>query len=512
MVHSPLRSCGIRGAGVVLALALLLVPLLPDCRVCRANPASGLFDVLNPGIARDLGLGGDPFRSSLTDQASWWGDSMQAAEAVLAYRLEYFEPISPRLTRGRGWLRHRGNEVRGASSVPVGNGRLFGQLGLTHQDQELMADDLGNRYSLTGKGGQGDLLLRLQGLPAGLALQFSAPLGASSDRMRSMPLGIGIRYGIPDRIIFQASTVRRLYDHAVDLAIEDDTIASFLNLARVISTVDTRIHLGAASWLAYTLRSNKFGNIDQLTDAYRYEIIPVGRSIAYELELVVGRKEDYAVLLRGVWLDFDVGGSAHWGGQRFGRINYFKGDHRTGVVAFEKTGGGNTRWLADITVTELRGRVWGNIESWPFTDSLGDLLGARMTFKGRARAHWMRYHAGLDREVGRGRLKVGLAWYNIFPEAEVQSWRSGLGFPLGSRDNYTLETDHLQLAAVSLGGSIPWGRFRCKGEVFQVVYGNIHNTLKRPEDNVEDPVEAAAARPTGWFGGTYARVGVHYRF
>jgi len=124
----------------------------------------------------------------------------------------------------------------------------------------------------------------------------------------------------------------------------------------------------------------------------------------------------------------------------------------------------------------------------------------------------MRYHAGLDREVGRGRLKVGLAWYNIFPEAEVQSWRSGLGFPLGSRDNYTLETDHLQLAAVSLGGSIPWGRFRCKGEVFQVVYGNIHNTLKRPEDNVEDPVEAAAARPTGWFGGTYARVGVHYRF
>ncbi len=512
MAHRPVPSCGIHGAGVVLALALLLVPMLLDCQVCRANPASGLFDVLNPGIARDLGLGGDPFRSSLIDETSWWGDSMQAERTAVAYRLEYFEPIAPRLTRGRGWLRHSGNEVRGASSVPVGNGRLYGQFGLTHKDQALMADELGNQYSLAGKGGQGDLLLRLQDLPEGLTLQFSAPLGATSDHMRSMPLGIGIRYGIPDRFIFQASRVRRLYNHALDLAVEDDTIASSLNLARVIATVDTRLYLGSASWLAYTLRTNDFEDIDKLSDAFRYEIIPVGRSVSYELDLVVGRKEEYAFLLRGVWLDFDVGGSAYWGGQRFGKVNYFKGDHRTGVMAFEKTGAGNTRWLADITLTELRGRAWGRIESWPFTDSLGDLLGARMTFKGQVRAHWMRYHAGLDRKVGRGRLKLGLAWYNIFPQAEVQSWRSGFGFPIGSRDNYSLDTDHLQLGAVSLGGTIPWGDFRLEGDVFQIVYGGIHHTFKRPEDDEETPVKEPTADPAGWFGGTYARVGLRYDF
>ena len=512
MVRRPIPLAGIHSARVVLTLALLLVSMLLDGRVCLANPASGFLDVLNPGIARDLGLGGDPFKSSLTDQASWWGDSMQAERTAVAYRLEYFEPIAPRLTRGRGWLRHVGNEIRGASSVPVGNGRLYGQLGLTHKDQELMVDELGNQYSLAGKGGQGDMLLRLQDLPEGLAFQFSAPLGASSDHMRSMPLGIGIRYGIPDRFIFQASSVRRLYNHALDLEVEDDFIASSLNLARVISSVDARLYLGSASWLAYTLRTNKFEDIDQLTDAFRYEIIPVGRSTSYELELAVGRKEEFAFLLRGVWLDFDVGGSAYWGGQRFGKINYFKGDHRTGVLAFEKTGGGKNRWLADITLTELRGRVWGKIESWPFTDSIGDLLGGRMTFKGQMRAHWMRFHAGLDRTVGRGRLKVGLAWYNIFPEAVAQSWRSGFGFPIGSRDNYSLDTDHLQLGAVSLGGSIPWGAFRLEAEVFQIVFGKIHNTFKRPDDDDDPPVEGPAAEPGGWFGGTYARVGLRYGF
>ena len=512
MVRRLIPPAENHSAGAGLAFALLFALVLLNGVPCRANPASGLFDILNPGIARDLGLGGDPFMSSLTDQASWWGDSMQAERTTIGYRLEYFEPISPRLTKGRGWLRHTGNEVRAASSLPVGTGRVYGQLGLTHKDQELMVDELGNKYSLAGKGSQGDILLRFQDLPEGLAFQFSAPLGASNDHMRSMPLGFGIRYGIPDRFIFQASRVRRLYNHALDLEVEDDTIASSLNLARVISSIDTRLYLGSASWLAYSLRTNKFEDIDQLTDAYRYEIIPVGRSISYEIELAIGRQEEYAFLLRGVWLEFDVGGSAYWGGQRFGKINYFKGDHRTGVLAFEKTSGEKNRWLADITLTELRGRTWGKIESWPFTDSIGDLMGARMTFKGLFRAHWMRFHGGLDRAVGRGRLKVGVAWYNIFPEAEILNWKSGLGFPIGSRSFSSLDTDHLQLGALSLGGTIPWGRFRLDLEVFQIIYGNTHNTFRRPDDDGEELPTAPEIDPGGWYGGTFARAGLRYHF
>ena len=512
MVRSLISPTGIRRAGVAQTLALLSLVMFLAVRPGLANPASGLLDLLDPGIARDLGLGGDPCMSAVADQTSWWGESLQAERPTLRYGLEYFEPISPWLTRGRGWLRHVGNEVRGASSLPVGQGRIYGQLGVSHQDQEMHVDELGNRYSLAGKGTQGDVLIRLQDIPEGLAFQVSVPLGASSDHMRSMPLGFGLRYGIGDRFIFQASKVRRLYNHAVDLLVEDNAIISSLNLARVICTVDSRLYLGRASWLGYTFSSNDYQEIDQLTDAYRYEIIPTGRTTSYEIELVIGRQEEYAFLLRGIWLDFDVGGSAYWGGQRFGKINYFQGDHRTGVLAFEKLGGDGNRWLADVTLTEIQGRFWGKIESWPFTDSLADLLGGRMTFKGQFQAHWMRLHVGMDRPVGRGRLKAGLAWYNIFPEAQALSWRSGLGFPIGTRDFHILETDHLQLGAVALGGAIPWGAFRLDLEVFQVVFGNIHNTFQRPADEEVEFPSGPETEPGGWYGGTFARAGLRYVF
>ena len=513
MVRRLIPSAGIRSAGVALTLALFFVLLLLETAPCLAEPASGLLDLLNPGIASDLGLGGDPFLSSFTDQTSWWGESMQADRTILRYQLEYFEPISPWLTQGRGWLRHTGNEVRAASSFPVGDGRIYCQLGVSHKDQELLVDELGNMYSLTGKGSQVDVLARIQDLPEGLTFQVSAPLGASSDHMRNMPLGFGLRYGIPDRFIFQASRVRRLYNHALDLLVEDEAINSSLNLARVIWTVDSRLYLGAASWLAYTIRTNDFEEIDQLTDAYRYEIIPTGRTTSYEIELVTGRHENFSWLLRGLWLDYDLGGSAYWGGQRFSKINYLRGDHRTGVLAFEKNTGEKNRWLADITLTELRGHAWGNIESWPFTDSIGDLLGARMTFKGQFRAHWMRLHGGLDRAVGRGRLKMGLVWYNIFPEAEARTWRSGLGFPIGTRKSVVLDTDHLQIGALALGGIIPMGSFRLDLEVYQVVFGNIHNNSQRSggDDSEESPAGPEAAHG-GWYGGTYARVGLRYLF
>jgi hypothetical protein len=512
MIHSLIPPVGIRSAGVVLTLALLSTWLPLEAIPCRANPASGLLDLLNPGIASDLGLGGDPFGSAITDQTSWWGESLQANRTTLLYQLEYFEPVSPWLTRGRGWLRHTGNEVRAASSFPVGNGRLFGQLGLSHKEQELMVDELGNMYALTGKGAQGDVLIRFQDLPEGLTFQVSAPLGATSDHMRSMPLGFGIRYGVPDRFIFQASGVRRYYNHALDLVVEDDVINSTLNLSRVILTLDSRLYLSPGSWLAYSFRTNDFGEIDQLTDAYRYEIIPTGRTISYGIDLVTGRQGDFAFLLRGLWLDFDLGGSAYWGGQRFGKINYFRGDHRTGILAFEKTRGPGNRWLADITVTEVRGRAWGKIESWPFTDAIGDLLGYRMTFKGRFRAHWMRLHAGVDRPLGGGRLKVGLVWYNIFPEAQVQNWRSGLGFPIGSRESFILETDHLQVGALTLGGTVPVGRFHLDLEVFQAVFGNSHNNYQRTEGEGEGLPGETSTDPGGWFGGTYARAGLRFLF
>jgi hypothetical protein len=368
-------------------------------------------------------------------------------------------------------------------------------------------------YSLMGKGAQGGALVRFQDLPEGLTFQVSVPLGASNDHMRNMPLGFGLRYGIPDRFIIQASRVRRLYNHALDLQVEDEAINSSLNMARLIWTVDSRLYLAADSWLAYTIRTNDFGEIDQLTDAYRYEIIPKGRTTSYEIELVTGRHKNFSWLLRGLWLDYDLGGSAYWGGQRFSKINYLRGDHRTGVLAFEKYTGDKNRWLADITLTELRGHAWGNIESWPFTDSIGDLLGARMTFKGQFQAHWMRIHGGLDRTIGGARLKTGLVWYNIFPEAEVRTWRSGLGFPIGTRKSFILDTDHVQIGAIALGGVIPLGSFRLDLEVYQVVFGNIHNNYQHSDDDdgggaPGDP----EAEPGGWYGGTYARVGLRYLF
>src|SRR6185503_20170417 len=114
---------------------------------------------------------------------------------------------------------------------------------------------------------------------------------------------------------------------------------------------------------------------------------------------------------------------ASWAGGRFGHLNYAHVDARSWLGAAEWP---VPRGRALLDFESARGRVQARaeVESWPFTDALADLLGARRIARGVGSMRWEVTHAGIERAVRRTTsVRAGLAWYDLRPEAEIESWR-----------------------------------------------------------------------------------------
>ena len=115
-----------------------------------------------------------------------------------------------------------------------------------------------------------------------------------------------------------------------------------------------------------------------------------------------------------------------------------------------------------------------------------------------------RYHAGYERLRGRERLAAGLSWYEIHPNATVDSWTKVV---FGKTDRVVTHLDmhRISLGAVSVGGSFVFRGIALYVGIHQFFYADDH-VAHRPAEETPPPQAVS-----GWFGGTYAEATLTYR-
>ncbi|TMQ59881.1 MAG: hypothetical protein E6K72_01245 [Candidatus Eisenbacteria bacterium] len=135
-----------------------------------------------------------------------------------------------------------------------------------------------------------------------------------------------------------------------------------------------------------------------------------------------------------------------------------------------------------------------------------------------AEAQWHRLHAGLDRPLGAaGRAQLGVAWYDVEPDASAESWRP-VFLAFGKTDDRVdaLGVRRAQLASVSLGGALRLGGMEGGLALEQFVFARAFRTPPAPVESGNSQAAADAApggaKPGGWPGGTRIELTLSRRF
>ena len=164
-----------------------------------------------------------------------------------------------------------------------------------------------------------------------------------------------------------------------------------------------------------------------------------------------------------------------------GQVNLYSDGIRFGQIA--KLKGQADRWqlsgrppfasrTLSLAVDYLSGSVElaGHVESWPFSDPLEDLLGARRNFKGTSRFSLWRF---MGKTAFSPFLKVDMAMtldlYRAFPDFQFADWRpSFLVFGVADMDRYHLQYERLDFGCLRMDASRAFGRFVIACDITQL--------------------------------------------
>jgi hypothetical protein len=165
-----------------------------------------------------------------------------------------------------------------------------------------------------------------------------------------------------------------------------------------------------------------------------------------------------------------------------------------------------SRWLFDIEAVRANARARAELETWPFTSATIDLLGMRRIYRVRGEAQWHRAHVGFVHPIRNTLVSAGLSGYDIAPAGTVESWRPVfLVFGGADRQHDTLDTNRLQLVALSLGFGWTAGGTRVDLAAQQFVFAKAFRTVTRSAPDVgttPDPSSQPSSGDSnsGWSG------------
>jgi hypothetical protein len=127
--------------------------------------------------------------------------------------------------------------------------------------------------------------------------------------------------------------------------------------------------------------------------------------------------------------------------------------------------------LFDYELVHSDGKLRGDVESWPFTPTVIDLLGARRIAKGNMAALWHRAHVGADLAFSpRLKWQMGFGWYDVYPTAVLDSWRPAfLLFGRADEHRDELPFHRLQLIGVSLASQMSLGPLAISFGIQQII-------------------------------------------
>lgn len=490
----------IRRAAPGAALVLLLAALPAKC-----DPANALLQFLQPGSRPSLALGGDPFLSPLSDELGWWRTLDPGAGSRIRFIRTENAPITPRLMQGDGRLTGHRSDLIATRRYGAAERSAVIMAGLTRQQAMVSWNPAANEATLNGHGTGLMGGARLSNRPAGLTMQVAGPIWQDNDATTGATTHLGLRYAWKQRLTLQLAWERSNEPVALAGLIENEPIAASLNLRREALVYDGNLRLWGGVIAEGRYRRTLTMRKQAITNRHRYEVAPDGTSVQHQIGLIWRHERRGGLLARLTQLDHDLGGDAFWGGLRFGELNYARFDIRSLLLAGEFKPTARSRILFEREQCELEGAGRLEIESWPFTSGLVDLLGLRRIYRGTAHVDWTRWHLGCSISRSDKEIRLGLTWYRLEPQAHLVSWRP-LFLVFGRTDvrTWDLDISRIDLAALSAGIGLPLGRFACNLSFLQFFHAKI-DRIRTPGPGSPGPgIETPAPTPHGWIGGSYA--------
>ena len=510
MQGAPRSRPRARGSRWWVALALMWAT--------SVEAAGEITPLLQPGSRAALGLGGDPFLSPLLDECGWWSEPGFTTSPMARVRSVASEPLTRRATRGGGSLDFGETSVQMqyASRFAGRPLALSGRISSPRWNGTLAA--AGGELRFIGEGSRAEAGVRVSELAPGLSAQASGPLWADGGARRTASLGAGLRYRPRPWLAAQASWREARIPEAFSSDLYGEPLAASLNLRSEQRRLDGRLALGGRIAVEGSVARTRYAPITPRTTLPRYEIAPTGTGALDQASAEIRITRGLAALTRWTRGSLDVAGDAVWGGERFGRLSYARADLESYLFAVEAHARGGARWVLDAERARARGRARLVLETWPFTSTLVDLLGLRRIGRVTAEAQWHRLHAGLDRPLGAaGRAQLGVAWYDVEPDASAESWRP-VFLAFGKTDDRVdaLGVRRAQLASVSLGGALRLGGMEGALALEQFVFARAFRTPPAPVESGNSQAAADAApggaKPGGWPGGTRIELTLSRRF
>lgn len=427
------------------------------------------FDFLQPGSRPDVGLGGDPFLSHLEDRTGWWSE-IHPWQGVEVQALSNV-PVSSKATNGHGSLNASQIACSITRRVHINSRLIFCQGRITTPQWEGTWNREGGSLTLGGEATRVELGLRVMNLVHGLTLQFTAPLWEMARTGRTSVFGAGVRCQAVSWLALQGRIGHRSWREPLDSRLYGETLEASLNLSALTQCYDVRLVLPWRVELEGTHMRANYNETAALDTKLLYHISPMGHSTLDQLGISWRFAWKYRVLLRFTQGGLDAAASGYWGGQRFARLNYAQGGLRSWLVGLQRPFGARGRFLIEGESAKIHGRLRGHIETWPFTSTVIDLLGIRRVGKAELEMRWYRAHAAMESGLGRHlQSRFGLGWYDLWPEAELVSWRPAfLAFGSADRRRDEIQVPRLQLASISLGATLRRGDLRCSLELEQFI-------------------------------------------
>ena len=208
-----------------------------------------------------------------------------------------------------------------------------------------------------------------------------------------------------------------------------------------------------------------------------------------------------------------------------GRLELYAGGTRFGQIA--KLAGKITRWRLEIrppyvppnlafSLERYSGsaEAAGNIQGWPFTDLLADLLGARRMFVTRAEGTlWRAAGYGEFHPSARTRLTGILDLFRLYPDIRFADWRpSYLVFGVADLKTYHDSYRRIDFGRICIDASRQFGRITLGCTISQMFPINIIKDAdsSAPSDDGGTGEPGSSAKSPRADGGRSIRVRLSY--
>jgi hypothetical protein len=410
----------------------------------------GALDLLRPGSHAAVGVGGDPFLSPLADDVGWWSD-LHLGEAPGSHaEIETSRPAG--FGSGTGV---EGGQARWSATASgrFARARWIGGAGVDAPRWSGTWEGEPGALSFRSTGGRASAGLRL-GLHPSLDWQISGASGSATSPRST--LGAGIRWRLPSGSSIQSSWVRTRRSDELGSTLYGEPLQVTTNLCQESQRLETRWRGPWRLELEGALERSRFLPGEPARAEARYHLDPSGSGRFDQVGLAWNRARRRA-LLRWTSVGLDLAGDLSWWGQNFGGVDRARLDLQSWLAAMESRSAGGSRTLLELEHVEVDARVRGDLESWPFTSTLVDLLGARRIVRISGDAVWDRWHVAHDRPWGtRTRVRGGLEWIEARPRARLESWQPAF-LVFGKVDDRSdaLALRRAQLAVLSIGAARP---------------------------------------------------------